>query len=253
MSDARLRELERTFAATGSVADEAALLRERLRVGAITSKGVEIVANYLSYPAALEVLGGVNETWEYLCPDPFPDEIASISVEQKGIVVPLGALVAIPFALEMASILHEARSDVLPEQEVRPYIRLARSLSGKRKQLSPAQVQLGLACDNIVHNDGGTWSVREPQLMCAIIVYAAEAFHSPCSSLQRILVLFLRDSNIVGHMYPTRRLWARRAILHVVVPHLLGHPSMVPFYEHLWEAKRKVPPTEYKRTRRSDG
>ena len=52
MSDARLRELERRFAATGAVADEAAWLAERLRAGALSEDRVALAA-FCEHPAAL--------------------------------------------------------------------------------------------------------------------------------------------------------------------------------------------------------
>ncbi len=51
MTDARLREAERRFAASGSVEDEGALFRERLRVGLIPRAHVDLAA-CLGDPAA---------------------------------------------------------------------------------------------------------------------------------------------------------------------------------------------------------
>lgn len=51
MSDGRLRELERRWAETGSSEDEAELLRERVRVGALTLARLELAA-LLGHPAA---------------------------------------------------------------------------------------------------------------------------------------------------------------------------------------------------------
>ena len=44
MSDARLRELERRWRESGSTEDEAAYLRERVRVGDLTQERLELAA-----------------------------------------------------------------------------------------------------------------------------------------------------------------------------------------------------------------
>ncbi len=44
MSDSKLRELERRWRETGSVEDEAAYLRERVRVGDLTEERLEVAA-----------------------------------------------------------------------------------------------------------------------------------------------------------------------------------------------------------------
>lgn len=51
MSDERLRELERRWKETGSAQDEAAYLLERVRMGDLAQKGLELAA-YLGHPAA---------------------------------------------------------------------------------------------------------------------------------------------------------------------------------------------------------
>ncbi len=56
MSDARLRELERRWRESGAVEDEAALLRERLRQGALGSSRLELAAD-LGHPGAASALG----------------------------------------------------------------------------------------------------------------------------------------------------------------------------------------------------
>lgn len=53
MSDARLRELERRWQETGAAADEAALLRERLRAGALTWDALALEAYLGHAPAQL--------------------------------------------------------------------------------------------------------------------------------------------------------------------------------------------------------
>lgn len=44
MTDTRLQELERAWRASGSVEDEAAYLRERVRVGELTQERLELAA-----------------------------------------------------------------------------------------------------------------------------------------------------------------------------------------------------------------
>lgn len=61
MSDERLRELERRWKETGSTEDEAAYLRERLRVGDLPLDRVELAAE-AAYPAALLVVGRPAES-----------------------------------------------------------------------------------------------------------------------------------------------------------------------------------------------
>lgn len=77
--DKELRRLERIFHESGTVEDEARLLRERLRVGRLNQRQIEI-ASYLEYPAArliietpitiCSILDGTNaadtiaEAWE---------------------------------------------------------------------------------------------------------------------------------------------------------------------------------------------
>lgn len=56
MSDRRLREAERRYQETGSIADEAAWLRERLRVGSISYERMTLAA-FSDHPAAVRVLG----------------------------------------------------------------------------------------------------------------------------------------------------------------------------------------------------
>lgn len=56
MSDEKLRELERRWRETGAAQDEAALLRERVRVGVLPRRQLELAA-YLGHPAAQEALG----------------------------------------------------------------------------------------------------------------------------------------------------------------------------------------------------
>jgi hypothetical protein len=51
MAETRLRQLERRFRATGSVEDEAAYLQERVRVGDLGERSLELAA-YLEHPAA---------------------------------------------------------------------------------------------------------------------------------------------------------------------------------------------------------
>ena len=83
--DETLRRLERIFQESGSSEDEARLLRERVRVGVLTQRQIEL-ASYLEYPAArfiietpitiCSILGGtehpgtIAESWEAAL-DPF--------------------------------------------------------------------------------------------------------------------------------------------------------------------------------------
>lgn len=55
MSDERLRQLERTWRETGAVEDEAAWLRERVRVGDLDLEGLELAA-YCGRPAARMII-----------------------------------------------------------------------------------------------------------------------------------------------------------------------------------------------------
>ena len=56
MSDQKLRELERHWRETGSVEDEAAYLRERVRVGDLTQERLELAA-YCGHEGAMICLG----------------------------------------------------------------------------------------------------------------------------------------------------------------------------------------------------
>lgn len=56
MTDARLRELERRWKRTGAVEDHVALLLERLRVGGVELRRVEVAA-YCGCPGAAKALG----------------------------------------------------------------------------------------------------------------------------------------------------------------------------------------------------
>ena len=56
MSDARLRELERRWRESGSTEDEAAYLRERVRVGDLTQERLELAA-YCGHEGALRATG----------------------------------------------------------------------------------------------------------------------------------------------------------------------------------------------------
>ena len=58
MSDQKLRDLERRWRETGSVEDEAAYLRERVRVGDLTQERLELAA-YCGHEGARAALGGV--------------------------------------------------------------------------------------------------------------------------------------------------------------------------------------------------
>ena len=55
MTDSRLQELKRAWEASGSVEDEAAYLRERVRVGDLTQERLELAA-YCGHPAAAAIL-----------------------------------------------------------------------------------------------------------------------------------------------------------------------------------------------------
>ncbi len=68
MSDAKLRELERAWQATGRPQDEAAYLVESIRVGRLTQDELELAA-WAHHPAALHALGGP-------LPGPSPDELS---------------------------------------------------------------------------------------------------------------------------------------------------------------------------------
>lgn len=56
MSDARLRELKRRWQQSGAVDDEAAFLRERVRVGDLTALRLRIAA-YAGVPGAILAYG----------------------------------------------------------------------------------------------------------------------------------------------------------------------------------------------------
>lgn len=62
MTDARLRSLQRRWLETHEPNDEAALLRERVRVSDLTHERLELAA-YLGHPAALLAIGGPKDTW----------------------------------------------------------------------------------------------------------------------------------------------------------------------------------------------
>src|SRR5688572_8511386 len=55
MADDRLRDLKRQYRLTGAVADEAAYLLERVRVGDLSQERLELAA-VCGYPAALHAL-----------------------------------------------------------------------------------------------------------------------------------------------------------------------------------------------------
>ena len=61
MSDERLRQLERRWKESGSVFDEAAYLKERVRVGDLKQEGLSLAA-YVGHPAALHAIGSMPVT-----------------------------------------------------------------------------------------------------------------------------------------------------------------------------------------------
>ncbi len=61
MSDEHLRELERRWRASGTVADESAFLAERMRTGQLAPEQVHTLAE-MGYPAAMIVIG-VTQEW----------------------------------------------------------------------------------------------------------------------------------------------------------------------------------------------
>ena len=71
MSDQRLRELERRWRETGSVEDEAAYLRERVRVGDLTQERLELAA-HCGHEGARRALGQ-----EPIAPPRSPSETTS--------------------------------------------------------------------------------------------------------------------------------------------------------------------------------
>ena len=64
VSDQRLRELERKWRETGSVEDEAAYLRERVRVGDLTQERLELAA-YCGHEGAGRATGAAGESHWY--------------------------------------------------------------------------------------------------------------------------------------------------------------------------------------------
>lgn len=67
MTDQRLRRLEREVAASPSLESEAALLRERLRAGALSLERLELAA-YCGHEAALDVVGRTCDRIHPGCP-----------------------------------------------------------------------------------------------------------------------------------------------------------------------------------------
>ena len=76
MSDEKLRELERRFKETGSVEDEAAWLKERVRVGDLTQERLELAA-YCGYEgAALATVDRRQASWLHPSPEPWLSRLA---------------------------------------------------------------------------------------------------------------------------------------------------------------------------------
>lgn len=109
MSDTRLRELERTWQASGSPRDEAAYLVEAVRAGRLTQDELELAA-WARHPAALHGLGGP-------LPGPSPDDLSRWVVGLARWGRPLCVRVALR-AIDVVIARH-GTPDELPDHEER--------------------------------------------------------------------------------------------------------------------------------------
>ena len=105
MSDQKLRELERRWRESGSVEDEAAYLRERVRVGDLTQERLELAA-YCGHEGALRVT--------QLSPcQPSPEALTERATAVGKRVVALIALTVADLVLEKSGEEDDARAGLL--------------------------------------------------------------------------------------------------------------------------------------------
>ena len=239
MSDARLRELERRFEQSRSVEDEAALIYERLRVGAITAPGVTAAAELVQYPAARLALGGDQRTWQAPTAQRWESELNVISfTDGEGIVRPLGMLAAAVLATE-AAWLYESQGQLIGRAE-----RLAqsvRNIMGRMMYGSPNRaVQPLSAWDRTdaqqVRLDwcaGGLEYVEPRNLLSALMTLTVQYVETSDAELAVIIGCFLRRTPIFGFIQQTRQRWFQTAMMRALLPHLIGHPSTIPHPTHL--------------------
>lgn len=176
--DETLRRLERIFQESGTVEEEARLLRERVRVGILTQKQIEL-ASYLEYPAArmivetpitiCSILGGrgvdnthpetIAEAWEAAL-DPFDVLFAAAISAANTVVERCG----------------EGEEPAGPLLELRYYLTAA--IKGFEKQRSPMSYGY----------DGGVLQAIAAQNMGSEIVFAIYCIYNLCESLDAYLL-----------------------------------------------------------------
>lgn len=238
MSDARLRELERRFALSGALDDEAAVIGERLRVGAITSHALGVASDDLYYPAARIVSGKDLQVEPALSARTLESALHVIPfTDGDGGVHPLGVLGAAVLADEAGHIL---RTYEPTTRRIRRLIESAGNIlprmRGSRKRVIHPLDNEDVDLANIVRLDwcgGAINDLSGTIVLSALMVFTVQYVQSRESDLAVIIACFTRRSAICGYSQELRRRWFHSAMLHALMPHLVGHSSTIPHPPHL--------------------
>jgi len=238
MSDSRLRELERRFAQSGALDDEAAVIGERLRVGAITSHALGVASDDLYYPAARIVLGKALGVAPDLSARTIESALHVIPfTDGHGAVYPLGVMAAAVLATE-AAWLYESNTQAVGRVE--RLITSVRNIVGRLRGFCNRQVHPLSAWDRTdaeqVRLDwvgGGLDDVEWRLLLCALMTFTVQYVQSREVDLAVIIACFTRRSGVCGYPQDLRRRWFHTAMLNALIPHLLGHRSLIFHPPHL--------------------
>lgn len=149
MTDTRLQQLKRAWEASGSVDDEAAYLRERVRVGDLSIERAELTA-YCGSTAAERALGGPRPT--------DPDLRRILDREGPRVVLEAAIRIASPF---LERFERERPDDLGPRHCVEAATRWWSTGEGERMALRDATWEAGTSSDNLVFEDFTLHEVAE--------------------------------------------------------------------------------------------
>lgn len=234
MSDARLRELERRFAQSKSADDEAAVICERLRVGAITPHALDVAADLLQYPAARMALGNDSTPRQAPTAQRWESELHAIPFMRgdRG-AHPLGVMAAAVLAVEAGRMM-ECSDDRYPRNDplIESVCNILRYFSDSRK---PKVHSLSVDDRNDAGHvrNGGIEYVHSSRLLTGLMTVTVQYFRKRKSGLDIIIGCFLRREPVFEFAHEIRQRWFQTAMMNALIPHLVGHPSTIPHPPHL--------------------
>lgn len=238
MSDARLRELERRFGQSGALDDEVLLICERLRVGDISPQALAVAADLIQYPAAQLALGDEHVARQAPTAQRWETELHAIPfTDGEGMVRPLGMLAAAVLATE-AAWLYESNTQAVGHVE--RLIKSVRNIMFRMRGSRKHHVHLLSEWDRtdagqvrIAWCGGGLDDVEPGDLLRALMTFTVQYVHSREADLAFIIGVFLCRVPIFGFSQQIRHRWFQTAMMHALIPHLIGHPSTIPHPPHL--------------------